>query len=303
MKFKKEIKTGVVVTLIIFLFLWGYNFLKGRNLFSSYNYYYATFPKVDGLQKSSAVDVNGFVVGLVSDIAFTSDKLDSLTVEIAVENKLKIPENTVIRIESDILGTKSVRLLPGNSSMTANSGDTLHGTMAPGMFEGIIDPFREQAEKLVTSVDSTLIVFRNIFDETAGNNIRSIVSGLEQMVSSERRKIGTILSDFASISGNLQKSNEDISRLIANLNAFSGTLAASEVKATIDNANSSLKQLHILLEGINAGQGTIGQLARNDSAYIFLRRSLEDLDKLLIDLRQNPKAYVHFSLFGKKSEK
>jgi phospholipid/cholesterol/gamma-HCH transport system substrate-binding protein len=105
------------------------------------------------------------------------------------------------------------------------------------------------------------------------------------------------------VSGNLKQNNEDISKLITNLSSFSGTLAASDVKTTIDNANKSLANLQTLLEGINNGEGTLGKLARNDSAYVYLQRSLYDLDKLLIDLREHPKDYVHFSLFGKKSDK
>ncbi|MDR2847550.1 MAG: hypothetical protein LBV39_00440, partial [Bacteroidales bacterium] len=120
---------------------------------------------------------------------------------------------------------------------------------------------------------------------------------------SERRKISVILDNFASVSGNLKQNNEDISKLITNLSSFSGTLAASDVKTTIDNANKSLANLQTLLEGINNGEGTLGKLARNDSAYVYLQRSLYDLDKLLIDLREHPKDYVHFSLFGKKSDK
>ena len=125
---------------------------------------------------------------------------------------------------------------------------------------------------------------------------------MEQLIVVERKKISAILANFESVSGNLKKNNEDISKLIANLNAFSETLAASDVKNTVDNANRSLTQLNALLSDINAGQGTLGKIAKDDSAYIYLQRSLNDLDKLLVDLRENPKKYVHFSLFGGKSK-
>ncbi len=305
MKFKKEAKIAVIVTLIILLFFWGYNFLKGRNLFSSYNYYYANFEKIDGLQKSGSVTVNGFVVGLVSDIQFATDKLDQLVVEIGVKKSFKIPDNSVMMITGDLLGSKSIVLTLGDSKTMVANGGTLPGSMAPDLMGAITDklmPIAENADKLIVSIDSLLQIIQHTFDDNTQKNIQSIVANVERLVANERQKISAILSNFESVSGNLKKSNEDISKVITNLNTFSETLAASDVKNTVDNANRSLTQLNTLLSGINDGQGTLGKLAKNDSAYVYLSRSLNDLDKLLIDLRENPKDYVHFSLFGGKNK-
>ena len=305
MRFRKEAKIAVIVTLIMLLFLWGYNFLKGRNLFSSYNYYQAYFERIDGLQISSAVTINGFVVGVVSDIQFASEKLDRLVVEIGVKNSFHIPDNSVMMIAGDLLGSKSIVLILGDSEAMLKNGGVMAGSMTPDLIEtitGKLMPIADSAGKLMVSIDSLMQILHHTFDDDMQENIRNIVANVEQLVYNERKKISAILNNFESISGNLQKSNEDISKLIANLNSFSETLAASDVKSTVDNANRSLSQLNTLLSGINEGEGTLGQFARNDSVYIYLQRSLNDLDKLLIDLRENPKDYVHFSLFGRKSK-
>ena len=305
MKFKKEVKIALIVTLIILLFFWGFNFLKGRNLFSSYNYYHAGFEKIDGLQKSSPVTVNGFVVGLVSDTRFASEKLDLLEVEIGVKKNFAIPDNSVMIITGDLLGSKSVVLILGDSKTMLENGGVLSGAMAPDLLGTITEklvPIADNADKMIVSIDSLLRILQQTFDDDTQKNIRSIVANVEKLISIERRKISAILDNFESVSGNLKKSNEDISKLIANLQSFSETLDSSDVKSTVDNANRSLTQLNTLLSGINEGQGTLGKLTKNDSAYIYLQRSLNDLDKLLIDLRENPKDYVHFSLFGKKSK-
>jgi len=306
MKFKKEIKIAVIVTLIMLLFLWGHNFLKGRNLFSSYNYYHAYFEKIDGLQLSNPVTINGFVVGVVSDIEFASEKLNQLIVEIGVKKNFGIPDNSVMVITSDLLGTKSIDLILGDSKTIVKNGGFLPGDIAADIVEtitGQLMPVVDKAGQLMVSIDSLMQILQHTFDDNTQRNIQSIVANLEQLVAGERKKISAILTNFESLSGNLQKSNEDISKLIANLNAFSETLAASDVKNTVDNANRSLAQFNALLTGINEGEGTLGKIAKDDSAYIYLQRSLNDLDKLLIDLRENPKDYVHFSLFGKKSKK
>ena len=303
MKFKKEVKIAVIVSLIIVLFLWGHNFLKGRNLLSAYNYYMANFEKIDGLQVSNEVTINGFAVGLVSDIRFKSEKLDTLVVEIGVKKSFKIPDNSVMLITSDLLGSKSVVLMLGDSKTTVNNGGTLQGGMAPDLIGAITDkliPVADKADQLMVSLDSLIQSLQHTFDDQTQKNIQSIVANVEQLVAGERKKISAILSNFESVSGNLQKSNEDISKLIAHLKSFSETLDASDVKTTVDNANRSLIQLNSLLSGINDGEGTLGKIAKDDSAYIYLQQSLNDLDKLLIDLRENPKRYVHFSLFGGK---
>ena len=305
MKFKKEAKIAVIVTLIILFFLWGYNFLKGRNLFSAYNYYHASFEKIDGLQKSSVVTINGFVVGVVSDIQFASERLDSLVVEIGVKKGFGIPDNSMMMIASDLLGTKSIVLLLGDSKTMMKDGDFLCGSMAPDLVGTITDklmPIADNAGQMMASIDSLLQMLQQTFDDNTQKNIQSIVANVEQLVAVERKKISAILANFESISGNLKRNNEDISNLIANLNAFSETLAASDVKNTVDNANRSLTQLNTILSDVNEGQGTLGKIVKDDSAYIYLQRSLNDLDKLLIDLRENPKKYVHFSLFGGKSK-
>ena len=305
MNFKKEAKIAVIVTLIIVLFFWGYNFLKGKNLLSAYNYYYAVYEKVDGLQVSNPVTINGFVVGVVSDIQFETEKLDRLLVEIGVKSSYNIPNNSEMMITSDLLGSKTITLVLGDSEIITENGGFLQGNIAPDLIGTLTDklsPMLDNADKMMISIDSLVQTLQNTLDADLQTNIQNIVANLEQLVANERRKISAILNNFESVSGNLQKNNDDITRLIANLTGFSETLAQSDVKNTVDNANRSLTQLNSLLTGINEGEGTLGKFAKDDSLYVYLQRSSDDLDKLLVDLRENPKDYVHFSLFGKKSK-
>ena len=303
MKFKKEAKVAVTVTLILFMFLWGYNYLKGRDLFSAFNYYYAVFEKVDNLQKSNAVTINGFTVGIVSDIRFESEKLDRLIVEIGVNKSYNIPDNSVMMITSDLLGSKSIALHLGDSRTMAEGGAVLYSDVSPDIFEAItgnILPLFDNADKLISSIDSLMQALNHTFDDDMQKNVQSVVANLEQLVASERRKIAAIMSNFESVSANLKDSNEDISSLIANLNGFSETLADTDLKNTVDNANRSLMQLNNLLSGVNEGQGTLGKFAKDDSLYMNLQQASNSLDELLTDLRENPKRYVHFSLFGRR---
>ena len=303
MRFKREAKIAIVVSVIIFLFIWGFQFLKGKNLFSSYNYYYAVFDKVDGLQKSSIVTIRGYTVGLVSDISFASDTLNRLVVEIGVIKDFKIPDNSTMTIVSDLLGTKSVDLITGSSSNIAANGSFLRDSIGSSIFDIIeedLKPVIKNADNMITSVDSLLQVLHHTFDLDMQQNMQNIVANVEAMIASERRKIAAILTNFESVSSNLRGTNEDISSLITNLNKFSETLTDVDLKNTVETANNSLTQLNNMLQGINTGQGTLGKFVTNDSLYLHLQEASNSLDKLLIDLRENPKRYVHFSLFGRK---
>ena len=303
MNFKKEAKIAVIVSFIILLFFFGYNYLKGRNLFSAFNYYYASFEKVDDLQISNMVTIKGFAVGVVSDINLEPEKLDRVIVEIGVKKSYKIPANSVMLLTGDLLGSKQIVLLLGNSENILENYGFMRDSIAPNLIESIADkllPIAENADKLIVSIDSLTKILNNTFDDEMQKNIQSIVANVEQLITTERRKIAAILSNFESVSDNLKQNNEDISKLIANLNSFSETLVASNLKNTVDNANSSLIKLNNILTNIDDGQGTLGKITKDDSLYIYLQRSSDDLDKLLIDLRENPKKYVHFSIFGRK---
>ncbi|MDR2848510.1 MAG: MlaD family protein, partial [Bacteroidales bacterium] len=155
MKFKQEIKIGITVTVIIVLFLVGFNFLKGKNLFSSYNYYKIKYANVDGLQPSGAVDVNGLVVGLVTKIEFTSKRMDSLTVEIGVQKKLELPKNTVAQLNSGLLGGKTIRLLLGTDTQIAQNGDFLKDSITQGLLDKV-DIISLKATNTMDSVNVTL---------------------------------------------------------------------------------------------------------------------------------------------------
>jgi len=304
MKFKKEAKIAIVVSLIMFLFLWGFNFLKGKNLFTTFNTYYAVFEKIDGLQKSNTVTINGFAVGIVNDIRFESEKLDKLIVEIGVNKTYKIPANSTMLIASDLLGSKSISLILSNSPIIAENGSMLRDSVGSDIFATITSnllPIANSADKMLTSVDTLLQAINSTFDLEMQKNIQNIVANIEQMIASERRKIAAIMTNFESVSNNLKNSNDNITSMIANFNEFSENIADADLKSAVDKINGSLAQLQELLSGINSGEGSLGQFVTNDSLYNNLQQFTGSLEKLVVDMRENPKRYVHFSLFGRKN--
>jgi phospholipid/cholesterol/gamma-HCH transport system substrate-binding protein len=306
MKLRKEVRIGLIVAIVMAFFIWGLNFLKGRNIFTTSKQYYAIFRNIGGLQKSSIVSANGYNVGQVSEIEFMPGNINHILVEISVERGFKLPKNTVIEIYSiDFMGSKAVNLILGNSPVIAQENDTLLSR-----FDGDLNtlvskklmPLKDKAENLIVSIDSVMTIIRSTFTPQTQKDIRLSIASLRELMESQKARVQTILENFESVSQNLQASNKSITKIVDNISQVSDSLAAADIKATIDKTREVLAKTNNILEKINSGQGTLGQLINNDSLYFSIEKTLNDIDSLVSDLNKNPKRYVHFSIFGKKDK-
>ncbi len=183
MKRNKNFVIGLVVIGTIVIFIWGLNFLKGNNLFSSEQIYYAKYSSVDGLMQSSSVTLKGLKVGQIKSIRFVNNG-NNLVVEFSVTKPVNFPKNTIARIVSaDIMGTKQLKLVLGNSTQRLHSGDTLIGETEGGLKEQVsmqMLPIKQKAEKLMSSLDSVLSVIQYIFNKDTRNNLRNSFGSIDQ---------------------------------------------------------------------------------------------------------------------------
>jgi phospholipid/cholesterol/gamma-HCH transport system substrate-binding protein len=314
LKLTKEIKTGLYALLALGMVIWGFNFLKGRNIFVGRTHFYAVYDNINGILPNSPVLINGMRVGQVKEIDFATDKSGKIILHIILNNnQLPIPKNTVAQIYSlDMLGAKGVQLLLGNSTEMAVTGDTLLSSVDSGITEEIskqLLPIKSKAENLIVSIDSMVASTRIIFDSKSQNNIRNTIERLNNTVASidnlmadERDRISAITKNIESITTNIKKNNDKLANIIKNLNSISDSLAKAQVASTINNVDRTMRETALIMEKINKGQGSLGLLVNNDSLYNNLSSASRDLDKLLEDMRLNPKRYVHFSVFGNKEK-
>lgn len=304
MKIHRETKIGFIIVVIIAFFIWGFQFLKGRNLFTTHKQYYAVFKNIGGLQKSNIVSTNGYKIGTVSDISFKEGDASKVIVEISVDRQFRIPKNSVIEIfSSDIMGSKAVNLIIGNSSVYAAQYDTLSSRVADDLSSLVsrqVIPLKEKTENLIVSIDSVMKIVRNTLSPRTQHSIQNSVAELESLIITEKQKISDILENLQSITENFKNSNKSITNITRNLSDISDSIKASNLKKAIDQAGSALAQTNQILAKINSGKGSLGQIVNNDSLYYTLHRTVKDLDSLLVDLKGHPKKYVHFSVFGKK---
>ena len=321
MKIRHEVKIGLLAIFTIAVFVWGYNFMKGKNILNSAKIYTVIYDRVNGLEESNAILISGYKVGLVNKIRFASDQSGKLVVSLLIEENFDIPKNSIARIySSDLMGTRSIDLILGDSEEISESGDTLIAELEGTLQEQVsieMLPLKNKAENLMLSIDSVLAVIQSTFNESFRDNfsasfehIRETIKNLNRstyaldtLLTNKDSRFSNFLGNIESISGNLKENNEELTQLFQNMATISDSLAKSQIRSTIDNLDRTLANMDITLTRINNGEGTLGLLLADDSLYLNLENATHSLDALLKDLKENPKRYVQVSVFGGKSSK
>ncbi len=311
----KPVIIGASFIAAIVIFVWGFNFLKSTDLFKKENIYYASYHKINGLIKANPVVINGLRVGQVKNVYFNPDMTGDIMVCIMLSTDFPIPDNTVARIfSSDIMGSKAIELVLGDSKNFIQEGDTLPTSVEAGLMAEVnsqVQPIKKKAENLMASIDTLVTAFQSIFNESARNNIKEsfqnieltfenlqrTTSNIDTLVVEESTRISDILINLDSLTTALNENKDNIKNIIANFEIISDSLAKSEIPGTFARANRTLDDMQSILEKVNNGHGTLGMLMNDDSLYLELNRSATALDSLLNDIKKNPKRYVRFSLF------
>lgn len=310
-KISNEVKVGATALVTILVFIWLYNFLKGKDLFKSTNYYYAVYNQINGLAESSPVEINGYKVGVVQSIVFLNDGSGRLVVKMSVSKGFKLPEKTVATVtNASLIAGMKIKLVFGQGPGTYNSGDTIRGILEEGILGKLgseLLPVKDKILSMIVVLDSVLSSINGLINpELTRNlngsmaNIQHLTKNLDEVVSSRETELKTMLANLSKFSKTLSDNSGNLGSTLTNLKTISDTLAAADLYATINNLKATLGRTAQLMEGVNKGKGTAGQIFTNDSLYVSLNHGIASLDSLLKDVKANPKKYVHFSLFGRK---
>ncbi len=309
MKLYKEAKIGLIAIIIIALFIWGYSFLKSRNIFKPRDSYYAIYDNIDGLIESSSVSLRGYKVGSVNSIKFDYKKSGKFIVKFSLEERVKIPKNSVAQLisSSPISSTKDMKLIFSNSNEYYVPGDTLLSGIDKGL-SGVLDLLTKKAEVMLTSLDTSITSVNRVFDDSTRENLRKAIEDFGSVANSLSQSLGKngdineSMNNLKSVSQNLKNNNEQLTNIIHNVSSLSDSLSKTNIKTMIANANRSLISADSILASIKDGEGSLGLLVNNDTLYYNLKNASESLNQLLKDLYAHPKRYVHFSVFGKKDK-
>ena len=295
----KEIKIALVAIVGILVLFFGMKFLKGVQFFSNDHVYYVSFSDISGLSTSSPIYANGFKVGSVKSIDYDYDKPGEIIAAVGLDKKLQVPNGSRAEIESDLLGNVRVNLLLGEAS----SGIIPVGGKIPGeIYSGALNKAAQmipQIEKILPKLDSILT---NLNTLTADPAIAQSLHNVQHITND-------LTTTTAQLNNLLASLNKEVPGMITRANTvldqsgqLATNLAAVNVEATMSKVEQTLENLHQFTDKLNNNSGSLGLLMNDKSLYNNLNSTIAHADSLMVNIREHPKRYVHFSVFGKKDK-
>ena len=325
MKYTKEIKIGFIGILSIALIIVGVNFLKGSSFFGGDDIYYGYFNESGGLMPASSVAVNGVSVGKVTAIEFLPFEKPQRRVRVTfnIQNHdIKLPKGLKIEIGALDLFNKAIILqFPEHiTNAYLPNHSRIQGEVAKDMMQQMqayADPITKKLTKLMNNVDRVVGSFAEFWDTTATSEIQGslfeirtavkrfgkLTGDVEGMVADERLKLSSIMFNVLSITENINKNNREISSILGNTKRITDDMVTADFKGTISDAHRVINTLNKSLEEAEKGNGNLAKLLKDEALYNDLVKSNLKLQELLVDVKENPKRYVHFSVFGRKEKK
>ncbi|QDO94819.1 MCE family protein [Formosa sediminum] len=303
MKITKEIKIAVLVIAGVIFLIFGINFLKGENLFSSSRTFYINYNNVEGLTLSTPVTISGLQVGTVKDITLKDDA--SLVVTIIIDNDYSFSKNSTAELyDTSLIGGKSIAIIPAlDNAELAKDGDYLVASRKSGLTDIVgekLAPLQEKIESLTQNADSLLLSFNDIFDESTTANLKGSIAALEETISSFKSTSQSLNGILKTNEGNINNTLANLSHTSDNFSKLSDSLATTNISGIVNSLEQSLASFNSVLDNVNNGEGSLGKLLTDDKLYNNIEGATLQLEQLLQDMKLNPKRYVHFSVFGKK---
>lgn len=290
----------------------GFNYLKGKNLLDPSKKVYAVFTKVDGINTSNPVMINGLQVGTIYKLQERDRNLSAVIVIINLTKNVNIPTNSIASINQSLLGTASINVQLGDAKTYLQDGDTLLSKDIPGLvdqFQSSLHPTLESVNGTLKSLDSAIEVIGGYFDPNTKNNFQTIFANLSvasasltKLLNDQTGTLAKSLNNVNSFTGNLAANNDKVTSSLNNLQTASSKFANLRLEETMSSLESTVKQLNSIVAKANSNNGSLGMLMNDPSLYKNLENTSRSLNTLLDDLRVHPKRYVNISVFGKKDK-
>jgi phospholipid/cholesterol/gamma-HCH transport system substrate-binding protein len=293
--FNKEITIATVTLISLGLLYFGLNYLKGANIFKPTNHYYVRLPDVSELQNSGPVYVNGFRVGIVSAINYDYRGTGDIIVQVSLEKKMKIQTGSHVEIKTGLTSGAYLNLvLKKDENTYYQVGDTIAGVSEKGIMDKVSNNLVPQLESILPRLDSILQSIQMLVSHPALSQSLEQISATTANLENSTRQLNLLLSkDIPPIMANLNQVSSDFTIVSAQLKQI-------DLNATMRYIDKTLQNFEKMTLQLNSKDNSLGLLLNDRSIYDRLDSTFMNASDLLLDLRQNPKRYVHFSIFGRK---
>lgn len=296
--YTKEVKIALVAIVAVVMLFFGLNFLKGLTMFSSDTDYIIEFNDISGLSTSSPIYVGGYKVGTVKDIVYDFNGKSPIKAVAGIDKRLQLPEGTTAYIVSDMLGNVKVDLKLGDSSKMIE----VNGMIQGGVDNGAMAQLSEMiptVEKMLPKLDSIMASLNALMADPALANSLHNVETITANLTTSTSELNTLM---ASLNNNVPTMMAKADGVLDNTNKLTSNLASLDLQTTKLQVDETLANVKQITDKLNNNDGTLGLLMNDPSLYNNLNSTMASADSLLINLREHPKRYVHFSLFGRKDK-
>lgn len=306
---KKEVKIGIYAIVILLCAWAGIRFLSGVDVFGRHAVYYACYEQVNGVQNAAAVMIRGVKIGKVSEIRVSPDDPTSVEVVLSIPRSYRLPVDSEAKIFStSIMGSKAIEIVLGSSPEILESGSNINSGYTKDLMavaDSELDYYKDKITTLVENFNATLKSLNSLVDNNnksiteALAHLNSITAGLDGAIGKDKQQLADIVASIDKFTKALSENSAHIDSIMTNVDSVTSALAE---KNAGESLGESLAELNSVLAKINGGEGTVGRLMCDEQLYANLTQASANLSALLADLKEHPKRYVHFSLFGAKDE-
>lgn len=295
----KEVKIALVTIVGVVILFFGMNFLKGLNLFSSTDDYFIEFKDISGLSSSSPIYADGYQVGTVKDVIYDYTNTNPTKVVVDIDKAMRIPEGSSAEIVSDMMGNVKVNLLLANNPRSRiMPGQTIRGDVNNGAM-GQLSAMIPAVEAMLPKLDSILASVNALLADPALAQTLHNVETVTQNLTTSSAELNKLM---ATMNHGVPTMMTKANRVLDNADVLTANLASLDLASTKQQVDNTIASVQQLTNRLNSNDGTLGLLMNDPSLYNNLTSTMRDADSLLVNLRQHPKRYVHFSLFGKKDK-